>query len=80
MYIQSLEFSGWNPPPLKRKMVGDYFYLKLVTYEKETFYITAFCKGFYLNRTTDQVFDPSASSDPFFSILDLIGSVSPHFK
>jgi hypothetical protein len=75
-----LEFSGWNPPPKKRKMVGDYFYLKLVTYEKTVHFITAFCKGFYLNKSTDQLFDPSAASESFFSLLDLIASVSPHFK
>jgi hypothetical protein len=79
-FVDSLEFSGWNPPPKKRKMVGDYFYLKLVTYEKTVHFITAFCKGFYLNKSTDQLFDPSAASESFFSLLDLIASVSPHFK
>jgi hypothetical protein len=79
-FIVSLEFSGWNPPPSKRRMVGDFFYLKLVTVEKETHFITAFSRGFYINKITDDSFDPSAASDPYFSLLDLIASVSPHFK
>ena len=79
-FIVSLEFSGWNPPPSKRRMVGDFFYLKLVSFERETHYITAFSRGFYLNKISEEGFDPSANSDPYFSLLDLIAHVSPHFK
>jgi len=79
-FIESLEFSGWNPPPSKRRMVGDFFYLKLVTFEAQAFHITAFSRGFYLNNIADGVFDPSANSEPFFSLLELIATVSPHFK
>jgi hypothetical protein len=80
IYIGSLEFSCWNPPPSKRKAKGDFFYLKLVTYEQEIFHLTAFSRGFFINKISDQVFDPSSNSEPFFSILDLIASKSPHFK
>lgn len=80
LFIDSLEFSGWNPPPSKRRMMGDFFYLKLVTFEKVTHYITSFSRGFYLNKISDSAFDPSANSEPFFSLLELISSVSEHFK
>lgn len=79
-FVEDVEFSTWNPPPQRRKIIGDYFYLKVTTLEGSSFHATAFSKGFYVNRCTDESFDPSAESEVFYSILELIAYKSSSFK
>ena len=75
-----MEYSLWNPPPQRRKIIGDFFYLKIRTLEGECFHATAFSKGFYINKSTDEVFDPTADSELCYSIIDLIAIKSSSFK
>ena len=48
--LKQLTFSGWNPPPGKRKMKGDLMYLHVITCEDKRFHITASVKGFFVNQ------------------------------
>lgn len=79
-YVKSMEYSHWNPPPQRRRIIGDFFYLKVVTLEGDEFHITAFSKGFYINKCTDSHFDPTADSELFFNIIDVISHKSSSFS
>ena len=79
-YVKLIEFSNWNPCPQRRKLIGDYFYLRIITLEGLEFHATAFSKGFYVNKCTVASFDPSADSELFYSILELISFKSSSFK
>jgi protein TIF31 len=48
--IKQLTFSGWNPPPGKRKMKGDLMYLHVITMEDKRYHLTASVKGFFVNQ------------------------------
>ena len=48
--LKQLTFSGWNPPPGKRKMNGDLMYLHIITAEDKRFHLTASTRGFYVNQ------------------------------
>jgi protein TIF31 len=48
--LKQLTFSGWNPPPGKRKMKGDLLYLHVITLEDKRYHITASTRGFYINQ------------------------------
>lgn len=80
--IKQLAFSGWNPPPGKRKMKGDLLYLQIITCEDKRYHLTASTKGFYVNLSTDDVFNPKAdtSKQTFHSLVDLLNYLSPTFK
>ncbi|XP_045536704.1 clustered mitochondria protein homolog isoform X2 [Papilio machaon] len=80
--LKVLTTSGWNPPPGPRKMCGDLLYLHVVTLEDRHFHITACPRGFYLNQSTDEVFNPRPSSPSLLchSLIELLSIVSPAFK
>ncbi|XP_060085603.1 clustered mitochondria protein homolog [Ylistrum balloti] len=80
--IKVLTYSGWNPPPGNRKMHGDLLYLYVVTLEEKKYHITASTRGFYVNQSTDDEFNPKAAQQKFLShsLIDLLIQVSPAFK
>ncbi|GAB6026480.1 hypothetical protein CHUAL_012906 [Chamberlinius hualienensis] len=77
-----LTTSGWNPPPGTRKMHGDLLYLLVVTLEDKRFHLTASTKGFYVNQSTDDEFNPKPSLPNHIchSLIDLLNQISPGFK
>lgn len=79
-YVDKVEYSSWNPPPQRRRIIGDFFYLSFRTLEGEEYHATAFSKGFYINKSTSDNFDPAAESELFYSVLDLVASKSSSFK
>ncbi|GFQ78441.1 clustered mitochondria protein homolog [Trichonephila clavata] len=80
--LKVLTISGWNPPPGLRKLRGDLLYLYVVTAEDKRLHITASTRGFYINQTTDEEFNPKPASPKlvFHSLADLLSQVSPIFK
>ncbi|XP_068633000.1 clustered mitochondria protein homolog isoform X2 [Battus philenor] len=80
--LKVLTTSGWNPPPGPRKMCGDLLYLHVVSLEDRHFHITACPRGFYLNQSTEEVFNPRPSSPSLLchSLIELLSIVSPAFK
>ena len=81
--MQVLAASGWNPPPGYRKLHGDLMYLLVVTLEDKVCNITASPRGFYLNRSTTDNFDPLPASPNNFlshSLIELLNQISPAFR
>lgn len=80
--LKVLTTSGWNPPPGPRKMCGDLLYLHVVTLEDRHFHITACPRGFYLNQSTEEVFNPRPANPSLLchSLIELLSIVSPAFK
>ncbi|XP_050680799.1 clustered mitochondria protein homolog isoform X2 [Leptidea sinapis] len=80
--LKVLTTSGWNPPPGPRKMCGDLLYLHILTLEDRHFHITACPRGFYLNQSTEEVFNPRPSTPSLLchSLIELLSIVSPAFK
>ncbi|CAG5922769.1 unnamed protein product [Menidia menidia] len=81
-YLKDLSLSCWNPPPGHRKMQGDFMYITVLTMEGRRYDITSCPKGFFLNRSTEDVFDPrpAQSSAVCHCITDLLCHISPAFK
>ncbi|XP_042343829.1 clustered mitochondria protein homolog [Plectropomus leopardus] len=81
-YLRDLSLSCWNPVPGHRKLQGDFLYITVVTMEGRRCDITSCPKGFFLNRSTEDVFDPrpTQSSPVCHSIIDLLCHISPAFK
>lgn len=81
-YLKDLSLSCWNPPPGHRKLQGDFLYITVVTMEGRRCDITSCPKGFFLNRSTEDVFDPrpAQSSPVCHSFTDLLCHISPAFK
>nr|XP_006816525.1 PREDICTED: LOW QUALITY PROTEIN: clustered mitochondria protein homolog [Saccoglossus kowalevskii] len=80
--LQVFTASGWNPPPGNRKLHGDLMYLHTITLENNSYHITASTKGFYINRSTLEVFDPKPSEPKHLShsLVELLQKISPLFK
>ncbi|XP_020505586.2 clustered mitochondria protein homolog [Labrus bergylta] len=81
-YIRDMSLSCWNPPPGHRKLQGDFLYISVVTLEGRRCDITSCPKGFFLNRSTEEVFDPRpAQTAPLcHCFTDLLCQISPAFK
>ncbi|XP_073675384.1 clustered mitochondria protein homolog [Garra rufa] len=81
-YLLDLSVSCWNPPPGFRKLQGDLMYISVHTLEGKQCDITSCPRGFYVNRSTLEVFDPRpAQSTPVCHCLtDLLSHISPQFK
>ncbi|KAM4746327.1 LOW QUALITY PROTEIN: clustered mitochondria protein homolog [Anableps anableps] len=81
-YLKDLSLSCWHPPPGHRKLQGDFMYITAVTIEGRHCDITSCPKGFFLNRSTEDMFDPRpAQSTPVCHCLtDLLCHISPTFK
>ncbi|KAM9393900.1 clustered mitochondria protein homolog isoform 2-T2 [Pholidichthys leucotaenia] len=80
--LKDLSLSCWNPPPGYRKLQGDFMYITVVTNEGRRCDITSCPKGFFLNRSTEDVFDPRPvqSSPVCHCFTDLLSHISPVFK
>ncbi|TNN54977.1 Clustered mitochondria [Liparis tanakae] len=80
--LRDLSLSCWNPAPGHRKLQGDFLYITVVTMEGRRCEVTSCPKGFFLNRSTEEVFDarPAQSSPVCHSFTDLLCHVSPAFK
>lgn len=80
--LKVLTTSAWNPPPGPRKLHGDLMYLYAVTMEDKRFHISACPKGFYINQSTDDVFNPKPDNPSHLShsLIDLLSHISPTFK
>ncbi|XP_044731040.1 clustered mitochondria protein homolog [Chrysoperla carnea] len=80
--IKVLTTSGWNPPPGYRKMHGDLMYLHVVTLEDKHYHISACSRGFYINQSTAEEFNPKAGSPSHLchSLIELLSQISPGFK
>ncbi|XP_041854801.1 clustered mitochondria protein homolog isoform X2 [Melanotaenia boesemani] len=81
-YLRDLSLSFWNPPPGHRKMQGDFMYITVLTMEGRRYDITSCPKGFFLNRSTEDAFDPrpAQSSPVCHCFTDLLCHISPAFK
>jgi len=80
--VSSIGYSGWNPPPGNRRMLGDLFYLTVTTLEGNTVHITAIPSGFYVNKTIDKKFDPTPAeiSCKGYTLVDTLKQVSSLFN
>lgn len=80
--VKVLTTSAWNPPPGNRKIHGDLMYLYVVTMEDKHYHISACSRGFYINQTTDEDFNPKPASPSHLchSLIELLNSISPAFK
>ncbi|OQR70330.1 clustered mitochondria-like [Tropilaelaps mercedesae] len=84
--LKTLTLSGWNPPPGPRKLRGDLLYLYVTTLEEKIFHITSSTKGFFVNCSTEDHFDPKRQgqlgkgSQTYHSLVDLLNALSPAFK
>ncbi|CAF0764388.1 unnamed protein product [Brachionus calyciflorus] len=80
--LKQLTFSGWNPPPGKRKMKGDLMYLHVITNEDKRYHLTASTRGFFVNQSTDDTFNPKQdnSHKMHHSLVDLLNNLSATFK
>ncbi|KAL6062933.1 Clustered mitochondria protein [Balamuthia mandrillaris] len=79
--VQSIEFSGWNPPPGNRELMGDFFYLEVTTLEGNVYHITSSSRGFFVNGSTQKRFNPHPAAKPCRShnLSELLSKVSASF-
>ena len=82
--IKALSLSQWNPPPHHLRISGHLLYIRLTTVEDSVFHITSHVRGFYVNKSNDDSFDPfpkstSSKSSTAHSLLTLISHISPSF-
>ncbi|XP_011862230.1 PREDICTED: clustered mitochondria protein homolog [Vollenhovia emeryi] len=80
--LKVLTTSGWNPPPGYRKLHGDLIYLHVVTLEDKQYYLTACARGFFVNQSTKEVFNPKPATPSHLchSLIELLNQLSPTFK
>ncbi|KAH9828887.1 clustered mitochondria protein [Teratosphaeria destructans] len=81
--VKSISLSAWNPPPYHLRMKGHLLYLQATTNEGEQYYITSHVSGFYVNKCTNNKFDPAPRTTPktfhAHSLISLLGQISPSF-
>ncbi|KAK3701498.1 Intracellular distribution of mitochondria [Vermiconidia calcicola] len=81
--VKSISLSAWNPPPYHLRMRGHLLYLQVTTNEGEQHYVTSHVTGFYINKSTNNKFDPTPRSSPksfaAHSLITLLGQLSPSF-
>lgn len=80
--LKVLTASCWNPPPGYRKLHGDLIYIHVVTNEDRRLYITCSSRGFFLNQSTEEEFNPLPASPKVIhhSLVELLSAQSPLFK
>ncbi|PIB01210.1 Clustered mitochondria protein [Cercospora beticola] len=82
--VKSISLSAWNPPPYHLRNKGHLLYLQVVTNEGEQFYVTSHVSGFYVNKSTNNKFDPAPRSSPksasAHSLINLLSQISPSFE
>lgn len=75
--------SGYNPPPSSRRLCGDFYYMHVRTLESVDYHITANPRGFYVNNSNVNYFDPQPHTQygrVYSSLFDLLNDLSPKFK
>jgi protein TIF31 len=55
----TVRMSGYNPPPSHRRVLGDLAYLEATCPDGAIVHLTAFARGFYVNRSSMTRFDPT---------------------
>lgn len=62
--------------------LGDLLYIYVLTMEDKRYHITASAKGFYVNLSTEDEFNPKAANQKFIyhSLIELLNHISPTFK
>ncbi|XP_041781499.1 clustered mitochondria protein homolog [Anopheles merus] len=80
--LKVLTTSAWNPPPGPRKLHGDLMYLYVVTMEDKRLHISACSRGFYVNQSTDDAFNPQPANPSYLShsLIDLLSQISATFR
>jgi protein TIF31 len=82
--LKSIAVSPWNPPPYHLRQRGHLLYLQVTTNEGEQHQITATVSGFFVNKCSNNKFDPFARPTPkdhkAHSLLSLIGQLSLSFN
>lgn len=80
--VKVLTTSAWNPPPGPRKLHGDLMYLYVITMEDKRYHISACPRGFYINLSSDEVFNPKPDNPSHLchSLIDLLSQISPTFR
>ena len=82
--VKSLSLSAWNPPPYHLRMRGHLLYLQVSTNEGEQHCITSTITGFYINKSTNNKFDPMPRNSPkafsAHSLINLLAQISPSFE
>ncbi|KAL5015908.1 hypothetical protein ScPMuIL_005497 [Solemya velum] len=80
--LKVLTYSGWNPPPGNRRLHGELLYLYVLTLEDKKFHLTASTRGFYVNQSTEDEFNPRAAQQKYLShsLIELLNQISPAFK
>eukprot|EP00560_Eucampia_antarctica_P006083 CAMPEP_0197824454 /NCGR_PEP_ID=MMETSP1437-20131217/1689_1 /TAXON_ID=49252 ORGANISM="Eucampia antarctica, Strain CCMP1452" /NCGR_SAMPLE_ID=MMETSP1437 /ASSEMBLY_ACC=CAM_ASM_001096 /LENGTH=1549 /DNA_ID=CAMNT_0043424079 /DNA_START=140 /DNA_END=4789 /DNA_ORIENTATION=+ len=74
----NIAYSGFNPPPSNRRILGDLAYLEVKSAKHPnelSFFITCIPTGFYVNKTfSSEHFDPTPAPEACFShtLLDCI--------
>ena len=63
-------------------MHGDLLYVFVVTLEDKRFHITASTRGFFVNQTTEEEFNPRPAPSNYLShsLIELLNQISPGFK
>ncbi|KAI1310993.1 clustered mitochondria-domain-containing protein [Xylaria venustula] len=82
--VKSISLSPWNPPPYHLRQKGHLLYLLVTTNEGEQYQITSHVGGFYVNKSSNNKFDPSPRAAPkaqsAHSLLTLLQQISPSFS
>lgn len=82
--VKSVGASTWNPPPPYLRQKGHLLYLQLTTNEGEQYQITSHVSGFFVNKSSNNKFDPYPRVAPknaaAHSLFTLIGILSPSFN
>lgn len=82
--IKSIGVSPWNPPPYHLRQRGHLLYLQVTTNEGEQHQITSTISGFFVNKCSNNKFDPFPRPAPknfsAHSLISLIGLLSPSFN
>ena len=81
--LKSISVSPWNPPPYHMRQKGHLLYLQVTTNEGEQFQITSSVAGFFINKSSNNKFDPFPRPAPknhsAHSLMSLISLISPSF-
>ena len=81
--LKSIAVSPWNPPPYHLRQRGHLLYLQVTTNEGEQHQITATVSGFFVNKCSNNKFDPFSRPAPknhrAHSLLSLVSLLSPSF-
>jgi protein TIF31 len=64
--VRSLNYSGFNPPPANRRLMGDFYYIDFVPLDTDlaSVVVCANTRGFYVTQSKQGRFNPTAASKP----------------